>query len=196
LELINRWGPGGAFFEMRNYLKYSAAKVAADSTNIFPPIVNSLVYAFGRDPSECARNLNANVARLIALNNPARTWTLHDQEGPRDYYWKQDKELIYTLLFNNPSYFYANFISPDGESLPNFPDNVATTSPRATFPTKQGTDGQRLRSGRSKDAGAVLNYIGKLYFLTSKTVFRQIWKQLSDGKISAKEALAQANALV
>jgi hypothetical protein len=181
---------------MRNYLKYRAAKMLGDSTNVFPPVINAGVFAFGNDDSECLRQLESNRERLIAVNNPARTWEFHDLQGPLDYYFKLDKKLIYNLLFADPAFWWDNFISPDASTIPNFPDNVETVSPRATFPTKLGTDGQRLRSGRSKDVGAALNYIGKLYFLTSKTVFKTIWTQLNSNKITAKEALAQANALI
>jgi hypothetical protein len=69
-------------------------------------------------------------------------------------------------------------------------------SPRATFPTKLGTDGQRLRDGKGKTAsGSVLNYLARLYFVTSKTAFKDLWTQLKANKITAKEALASAAAL-
>jgi hypothetical protein len=181
---------------MRNYLKYFASRVTANSTNIVPTL-NIAITAFGRTAKECEKNLAIAKARNVQFQNPARIWNYLNPTGTLDYFFKLDKELVYTVINSNPAFFWDNFIPPDQETSVAFPDNVAVgKSPRSTFPTKQGTDGQRLRSGRSKDAGAALNYIGKLYFLTSKTVFKTIWNQLSSGKITAKEALAQANALL
>lgn len=180
---------------MRNYLKYFAYRTFGQST-FFPPVVNLPITAFGRDAGEAAINLESQKQRVIAGNNPARDWEFGPTLGPIDYFFKLDKELIFNLLSNNPAFWWDNFIPPDQETTVAFPDNVQTEkSPRATFPTKLGTDGQRLRSGRTKDDGAALNYIGKLYFLTSKTAFKTLWNQLSAGKITAADALAQANAL-
>jgi hypothetical protein len=181
---------------MRNYIKYFGQRFTAHDFTINPE-VNFFVTAFGRTKKECATNLATNYARLKAFNNPARIWDIRNPIGPIDYYFKLNKDLIYNFLFADPAFWWDNTIPPDQETVVAFQDNVATDkSPRATFPTKQGTDGQRLRSGRTKDEGAALNYIGKLYFLTSKTVFKTIWNLLSSGKISTKEALDRANALL
>jgi len=182
--------------KMRNYIKYFAYRITAHSDNVTPTLDLPLT-VIGRTFAEAMDLMAVAKARNIQFQNPARVWTYLNPLGPVDYFFKLNKELIFTVLASNPGFWWDNTIPPDSDSVVAFPDLTQTEkSPRSTFPTKQGTDGQRLRSGRTKDVGAALNYIGKLYFLTSKTVFKTIWNLLSGGKISAKEALARANALV
>jgi hypothetical protein len=190
-----RGGAPGAPF-MRNYIKYFAYRVTAHSENIVPTL-DLPITVIGRTTKEAGELMAVAKARNIQFQNPARIWTYLNPQGPLDYFFKLNKELVFTILSSNPGFWWDNTIPPDSDSVVGFQDNVTVEkSPRSSFPTKQGTDGQRLRSGRSKDEGAALNYIGKLYFLTSKTVFKTIWNKLSAGKLSTKEALAQANALL
>jgi hypothetical protein len=106
---------------------------------------------------------------------------------------------------------FANLINPQAlfvwgsTNLPtNFPQPPLFTdmtkveeegSPRATFPTSEGTDGQRLRAGKRAKAGSALNYIARLFFLTSNDEFLSIWRRLKAHRITPKKALQEANAL-
>jgi len=180
---------------MRNYVKLRALSWTADSTNVFPPS-HLTPKTFALNDTVLFSRRNDRIAQIIAFNNPARVWTFNIVLGPMDVWILLSAGQIDKIVSLSPEAWWDNTIPPDQESTVILPGvTVTDKSPRATWPTKLGTDGQRLRSGRTKDDGAALNYIGKLYFLTSKTAFKTIWNLLSSGKITAKEALARANAL-
>jgi hypothetical protein len=180
---------------MRNYIKMRAVQCRAVSV-FFPPI-DSTFYDFGRTDSELMKRVLARQAQIIAFNNPLRDWTFTNNP-PIDWYFMMNRDQLDTLLQSSPDFFYANTVSADGNPAnANIPSIAQVNkSPRSTFPSAAGTDGQRLRDGTSKEAGAALNYIGKLYFLTSNPALKTLWEKLKKGKVTVKQALADANEIV
>ena len=180
---------------MRNYFKFRAVEAFGDSV-FFPPI-HSRFHCYANDDAALFVQVRARQQQLIQFNNPLRDWTFTNNV-PIDYYWKLNQANFLKMLQFSPDFFWDNFLGADGNyTASNVPDIVtANVSPRATFPTTSGTDGQRLRRGQTAKDGFALNYLGKLYFLTNNTVFRDLFELLKDGKVSAKEALAKAEAIV
>jgi hypothetical protein len=182
---------------MRNYIKMRAIEWKADMVNFFPP-QHLTVHAIAITDKVLMSRVQDTNARIIAVNNPLNIWIFTYPNKPVNLYMKFNQKLLDQLLASNPDFWWNNLVSPDGDpanaSLPN--QAQVNDSPRSTFPTDKGTDGQRLRSGQTKRVGDALNYIGKLFFLTSNQAFKDLWDQLKAGTITAKDALALANLLV
>jgi len=182
---------------MRNYLKYFGGWFNVTGRDGNPNHdIDALDQCMGRDKKELAQRIGAR--QLVwRQTHPAHVFTFTQNE-PLDMFIEMNKDTFWKfILFIGEGLVFGasaagGFIGAAMDLAAQIPMDK---SPRGTFPTKQGTDGQRLRSGKGKTtSGAVLNYLGKLYFLTSKTVFKNLFDQLKAGKITEKEALAQANA--
>jgi len=167
-----------------------------------PGPINGDMYAWGGNHDQLLFHVNAAEANLRSVQ-PATTWTFSFPLDPVEVYWELDI-LNFGRILNggaaadNAEYFFLNTklnTVPVEAVYESQTKTKAQGSPRSTFPSSLGTDGQRLKAGRTKTEGAALNYIGKLFFLTSRTAFKLLWDSLKAGKISATEALAEANRL-
>ena len=182
---------------MRNYVKLRAAKWAFHGTGPLGNL-NGHLYAFGADDSD----LFEKVAAANAANTqsqPTETWT-YENPIPQDIFWLLDKQSLADFFNSDAQWFWFNSkfgLSEAGAAPPLFSDRTSIDkSPRSTWPTSAGTDGQRLRKGTSKTTGAALNYLAELFFFTSDQQFKDLWDSLEAGKISSDEALAAAAILV
>jgi hypothetical protein len=166
-------------------------------TLVFNPDLDFDYFAFGRTDSELMDNAQDIVTAQKAAS-PTYTWTV-TFDAVIDYYMKLSRDNLMTMVMTDTAtsaYFYNNFIPWSGNPTPAFEDLAqANKSPRSSFPTTLGTDGQRLKQNKSSSDGAAANYIAKLYFLTSDIRFKQLFDSLKAKKITAKEALAAANIL-
>jgi hypothetical protein len=182
---------------MRNYIKLRGIHWLATENNINP--VHTLdAWEIAVNDGELMTRVQVANDRIIANNNPAMIWEFTYPNKVQDIYFQLDQRNLCSLFQSSPGFFFTN-LQPNGSDDPataNLPNlAVFNRSPRSTFPSDLGTDGQRLRHGKAKTAGAALNYIGKLFFLTSNKAFLSLFNQLKAGKISAKDALAAANKL-
>jgi hypothetical protein len=182
---------------VRNYVKLRAIEWLATENNINPP--HTLTSrAFAIDDGTLMIRVQFTNQRIIANNNPAMIWEFSYPNKPVDWYFMFSQKLVDQLVWSTPDFFWDNTKPNDGgdPASANLPGQaVINKSPRSTFPSDLGTDGQRLRGGKANTAGAALNYIGKLFFLTSNNSILSLFNQLKAGKISAKDALAAANKL-
>lgn len=159
--------------------------------------LNGDLYAFGADDDDMAEQIRIQNAALRA-SQPTQTFSI-DNALPVPCYFSLAKQEFSNLLNLDAEQFWFNtpFALSVAGTAPALLDQTSIDkSPRSTFPTREGTDGQRLRAGKTKTEGAALNYLGKLFFLTSRVEFKDLWTALHDGKISSDEALAAAAILV
>ena len=185
---------------MRNYFKMLGIKYRNHGE---PGPVNGDMFAWGGNHDQLMFHVQAANAALI-LAEPAFTWTFSYPTDPVEMYWEINI-LNFGRILNggaaadNAQYFWNNTkfnLVPVEAVYEDQTKTKAQGSPRGTFPTTQGTDGQRLRHGTSRSEGAALNYLGKLFFLTSNNAFKSLWDALKAGKITTVEALAAARLLV
>jgi hypothetical protein len=181
---------------VRNYLKFRAIHWHGHATLIFNPDIDREFYAIERDDDTLTKQI-AFVEKYTRDASGGYTWTFDYPRQRVDWFLLLNKDKILQLVRENAQFFYGNFIPDPGfNDSPAYEDNCAVDdSPRSTFPTTLGTDGQRLKQNKSGTAGAALNYIGKLYFLTSNIEFKVLFDSLKAGHISTQEALAAANVL-
>jgi hypothetical protein len=160
-----------------------------------PPPFGEL-FAFGKDDDDLMANVNKeNALQRSVFSNII----FHYPRAPVVIYWELNATNFARVLNQAPLQFWGNTNLPT-----NFPQSALFVdmtkleeegSPRATFPTSAGTDGQRLREGKTKKAGFALNYIARLYFLTSNPEFLSLWRRLKAHRLSPKKALQLANAI-
>ena len=182
---------------MRNYLKFRAIEWFADSQVGYNPPQHLTPHNFGKTDDALMVNVTATEERIVASADPLIVWSFTFPKAPIDYFFKLDKNNLDILLNDNADFFYNNFVPPDSSTTVLYQELVSVNvSPRATFPTDLGTDGQRLRQNKTASQGAALNYIAKLYFLTSNRAFKDLFDSLKANKISEQQALAAANILV
>ncbi len=179
---------------IRNYFKVRGLNWQYEIPPTPPPFGE--LFAFGKDDQqlfEVVQQINATQR----ISFP--TIIFHYPRAPIFVYWELNAENFSRLLNQAPLQFWGNTNLPT-----NFPQQGLFTdmtktevegSPRATFPTSEGTDGQRLRAAKRSQAGNALNYIARLFFLTSNEAFLSIWNQLKAHRITPKKALQEANAL-
>jgi len=181
---------------VRNYFKLLALKFGIHGE---PGPVNGFLYVWGKDHDQLLSNADAAFAQLI-IDEPAFTWTRSYPNQPQTVYWLLNATNFAKMINLDGQLFWDNTRFQDTGSAPaqllEETRVLAEGSPRQHFPTDEGTDGQRLRAGKTKSEGAALNYIGKLFFLTSNPAFKTLWDSLKSGKIGTTEALALANGLV
>ena len=185
-------GPRG----VRNYLKFRALHWKGDSTKPFNPDTHLDFFTIQRD--------DAAVDAFVSFQNDYtikqdlfRTWVFSYPYDRIDFFFLLNYDKILELVRNNSSFFFSAYITEPGfNDAPGMAANCSINdSPRSTFPTDLGTDGQRLKQNDSTSSGNALNYIAKLYFLTSNPQFKELFDALKQQKITAKEALAAANIL-
>jgi hypothetical protein len=68
-------------------------------------------------------------------------------------------------------------------------------SPRNTFPSDLGTDGQRLSKNKPNTKAGILSFIARLFFLTSNQALFELFNELKRGKITPAKALDQAKVI-
>jgi hypothetical protein len=192
---VNNKGP-----RVRNYFKILAIKYRNHGE---PGPVNGDMFAFGANHDQLMYHVNA-ANEMLKILEPAFTWTFTYPTDPVETYWMLNA-LNFGRILNggasadNAQFFWNNTRLNLTSSEQVYFDQTQTKeqgSPRSTFPTSLGTDGQRLKSGRPSNVGSALNYLGKLFFLTSNNAFKSLWDSLDQGKITATEALTLANAIV
>jgi len=185
---------------MRNYFSTQIVKFHGHGDDGHGSILNGDFYAVGKDHDQLLFNVRAaEAAQEAAL--PAYTWTWSFPMEPHTVYWKLNATNFATILNTQAQGIFLNTrLNTDPLTpAPLLTDISALKeegSPRNTFPTDEGTDGQRLRDGQTAAAGFALNYIGKLFFLTSNPAFKSLFDSLKAGKISSAKALASAKAIV
>lgn len=161
-------------------------------------ILNGEAYDFGFNEDSLMYYVRAQ-EDSIRTNLPAYTWTFSFPNPPKAFYFLMDASNIAKLFDFNAQTIYLNSslsTTPTTLGLDNLLQLEAAGSPRGTWPTTEGTDGQRLREGQSSSDGFALNYLAKLYFLTSNLAFKALFDSLKAGKISSAKALASAKAIV
>lgn len=127
---------------------------------------------------------------------PTRTFTLFYDDPSVEIYFKLNHENFLDIINDSPAYWYNNCVVTPTNDSPAFGDQVQVNeSPRATFPSDLGTDGQRLKQGEADSPGQALNFIGNLFFRTDDDLFLDIRDNLAKGKLTVKQALAAANLL-
>jgi hypothetical protein len=181
---------------MRNYLKFRALHFTGHGTLVFNPDLTHEFFIIERDQAA----VDAKKAYLIQYtldHAGGYTWTFEYPRQPFDFYFLLNYDKILQLLSEQAGFFFTFYVTEPGyNDAPGYAANCKLgDSPRSDFPTTLGTDGQRLRGNKSASSGAALNYIGKLYFLTSNPDFKVLFDSLKAGKISVREALAAANLL-
>ena len=183
---------------MRNYQILYGQKTHIHGDDGHGSILNGDIYNFGYDELSLSANINVSeAAQRAAL--PAYTWTFSTVFGPQKIYFLMNKENISKLFNLNAAGIFAQCSINDTPTTTDLDEIVqfdAQGSPRATFPTDLGTDGQRLRQGQTASSGFALNYLAKLYFLTSNPQFKALFDALKQKKITDKQALAAAAILV
>ncbi len=181
---------------MRNYFLFRALHFTGHATEPFNPDIDRDFYVIERDDLAVDKQVAALIKYTLD-NAGGYTWSFSYPHQRINFYFLLNKNKVLQLLRENATFFFTNYIPEPGiNDAPAYEDNCKLgDSPRSDFPTTLGTDGQRMRGNKSASAGAALNYIGKLYFLTSDLRFKQLFDSLKAGKITAKEALAAANLL-
>lgn len=163
-----------------------------------PGIVNGDFYVIAEDEDRLPTRVD-QVEETQRLAVPAATWTFSFPNPPIEVYFTMNKTQLVNLLQSNMQGIFENMSfgsQPNDGVMTATRIKAAGNSPRSNFPDDLGTDGQRLRRGDSKTAGAALNYIGKLFFLTSNAAFFAIFQNLKAGKITVKQALTAAESIV
>lgn len=182
---------------MRNYIKLRAVHFHMKGTKPFHADIDFDYFAFGRTDSELMDNAQTIIAAQKAQSFDYVFETTFD--SVIDYYLKLSRDNLMSIVQYDTAasnYWYSNFIPWSGNAAPQYEDMAqANKSPRSSFPTTLGTDGQRLKQNKSSSDGAAANYIAKLYFLTSNNLFKQLFDNLKAKKITAKQALIAANEL-
>jgi hypothetical protein len=179
---------------LRNYFKVRGLNWQYEVPPTPPPFGE--VFAFGGNDDQLMENVRKENDLLVAFFG---TVNFHYPRAPVFIYWELDSLNFGTLLNAAAQFNWSETRLPSiyagNATFVGMTKIEGEGSPRSTFPTSAGTDGQRLRRGRSKKAGFALNYIARLFFLTSNQAFLSLWNQLKDGRITPKIALARANAI-
>jgi hypothetical protein len=165
--------------------------------NVNPGLdVNGTGNQFGADDEDLVARLAVRLQQL-QTDFPDYTWTFSPNPSIA-MYLKLDKTNVLDLLNNphlSPEQFYLDF-SPGGnmEALAQWGE-----SPRNTFPTDLGTDGQRdagpFKVSSVKHSQAA-RYLSILFAQTSNRAFKDILADLNADRLTVRGALDKAKRLV
>jgi hypothetical protein len=181
---------------VRNYILIKCLPFDVQQIPPVGPTVNFTEALWGISEAELNSKYIARQA-VIRSNIPADTY-IFTPRLIQNIYWCLDRRNFVNLLDLQPTQFWLYSVgskSTDNAEPALEKQTRLDESPRPDFPTELGTDGQRLKHNKSENAGQALNYIGRLYFLSSNPAFKQIFDALKSGKLTEKQALAKANAL-
>jgi hypothetical protein len=178
---------------VRNNIKLRAVHYQAHGVRSgFPDIFTDL-NEFGADDNDLMRNCIETFNTFVAGQNPAVSWTMEFPNAVIDWYLKLDKANVRSLVRVSPGFFFNLTVPEPLNTAPALESLVAVNlSPRNTFPTDEGTDGQRLRKNQPGTKSAILTFIARLFFLTSNQAIFALWNQLKLGKLTPKKALDAA----
>ena len=179
---------------MRNYVQLKAVHFLSTGSKFgFPDILTDL-YEFGADDNDLMRNCIETFNTFVSGANPSYSYAMSFPNAVIGWNLKLDKSNIRTLARFSPGFFFNSTVVEPLNTAPGLESLVAVNlSPRNSFPTDLGTDGQRLAANKSpKSAAGVLVFVARLYFLTSNPALFDIWNRLKKGKLTPKKALDAA----
>jgi hypothetical protein len=189
---------------MRNYFKVLAIKYRVHGE---PGPINGDMFAWGANQEQ----LNYHILKAneqLTIVQPGTTWTFTYPTDPVPVYWMLNAKNFAKILnggaaADNAQFFWNNTRLNLTSSEEIYFDQTQTEeqgSPRNTFPTDLGTDGQRLKENEAQSRGSALNYLAHLFVanlgVEDDSLFLDIIDNLSQRKITVKQALAAANSLV
>jgi hypothetical protein len=178
---------------VRNYIQLRAVHYNAHGVRSGFPDTDTDLYEFGSDDSDLMRNCISTFNFFVSGSNPAVSYSMTFPNAVINWNLKLDKSNILDLARISPGFFFTSTVPEVGNTAPALENLVAVNlSPRNTFPTDLGTDGQRLARNKLETKGGILQFIARLFFLTSNPALFQIWNQLKTSKLTPKKALDEA----
>jgi len=179
---------------MRNYVQLRGVKFLSTGSKLGFPNILTDIYAFGADDNDLMRTAIVNFNFFVSGANPSYSYAMSFPNAVVDWNLKLDKTNVLALVSISPGTFWNWTVTEPLNTNPPLKDLVAVNlSPRNSFPTDLGTDGQRLAANKNpKSSAGVLQFIARLYFLTSNPDLLAIFQKLKTGKLTPKKALDAA----